>query len=163
MRYGEFPVTKLDESGRNAPSLAVRIRTRLARARLDTELASGADPAGSPELALRAEQLSSPAERSRIATALVDTLGGEPMIPVRRPQRAVVRGAANEILALVNRLLDDRPAGIAGLAAAARLAGDRRGPMHRHGAGNLNDAIQSALAALDPVAEPAGSLHARAA
>ena len=59
------------------PSLALRIRTRLSRAVLDEELAYGADPAASPDLALRAEQLSSRAERARIADALRETLGAE--------------------------------------------------------------------------------------
>ena len=80
-----------------------------------------------------------------------------------RPQRAVVRGAADDISALALRLHDDRPAGIAGLAAAARLADNRRGPMYRDDGGDLDHAIQSALSALDPVAEPTSDLHAQAA
>lgn len=43
-----------------------------------------------------------------------------------RPQRAVVRDAADDILALVLRLRDDRSVDIAGIAAAARLVDDRR-------------------------------------
>ena len=145
------------------PSLALRIRTRLSRAVLDEELAYGADPAASPDLALRAEQLSSRAERARIADALLETLGREPITILPRPQRAVVRGAADDIVALALRLHDDRPAAIAGLAASARLADDRRGPMYRDDAGDLDDAIRSALSALDPVAERTGDLHAQAA
>ena len=145
------------------PSLALRIRTRLSRAVLDEELAYGAEPAGRPDLALRAEQLSSRAERTRIADALVESLGSEPMTILPRPQRAVVRAAADDIFALALRLHDDRPAAIAGLAAAARLAGDRRGPMYRDDAGDLDDAIRSALSALDPIAEWTGDLDARAA
>ena len=122
-------------------------------ARADT---IGADPAGSAELALRAEQLSSRAERARIADALLEILGREPMTFLPRPQRAVVRAAADEIIALVLRLRDERPAGIAGVAAAARLADDRRGPMYRDDAGDLDDAIRSALSALDPIAERTG-------
>ena len=70
MRYPVLPVPNSRDSGSGTtgPSLAVRIRTRLGRAELDSELARGADPASSAELALRAEQLSSPAERARIAT-----------------------------------------------------------------------------------------------
>ena len=149
------------------PSLALRFRTRLARAQLDTELAYGADASGNAELAHRAEQLSSAAERARIANVLVETLGdarrGEPMTPRARPQRAVVRDAADEIVALVLRLRDDRPAGIAGLAAAARLADDRRGPMYRDDAGDLHNEIRSALPALDRAAERTGDLEAQAA
>ena len=170
MPYGVFPAPKSRDSGNSdttGPSLAVRIRTRVARAQLDSELARGADPAGSPELALRAEHLSSPAERARIANALVESLGearrGEPMTLRLRPQREVVRDAADAILALVLRLRDDRPVGTAGVAAAARLVDDRRSPMYRDDAGDLNDAIRSAQVAIHGKREPAVELAARAA
>jgi hypothetical protein len=170
MPYGVFPAPKNRDSGNSAttgPSLAVRIRTRFGRAQLDSELASGADPVGSAELALRAEQLSSPAERARIANALVEALGdarrGEPMTLRLWPQRDVVRDAADAILALVLRLRDDRPVGTAGVAAAARLIDDRRSPMYRDDAGDLHDAIRSALSALEATAEPAEHLQAQAA
>ena len=174
MPYGVFPAPETrdyNRSGPTRPSLAVRIRTRFRRAELDKALATGADPGESAELALRAKQLSSPAERARIANglanALVEALGdarrGEPMTFRLRPQRAVVRDAGNDILALVLRLRDDRPVGIAGVAAAARLVDDRRGPMYRDDAGDLHDAIRSALSALEATAEPAENLEARAA
>jgi hypothetical protein len=73
MPYGVFPVPKSRDSGKGGstrPSFAVRIRTRFGRAELDKALATGVDPDGGAELALRADQLSSPAERARIATAL---------------------------------------------------------------------------------------------
>jgi hypothetical protein len=169
MPYGVFPVPKSRDAGESdttGPGLAVRIRTRLGRAQLDSELANGADPAGS-ELALRAEQLSSPSERARIANGLVEALGdarrGEPMTLRLRPQREVVRDAADGILALVLRLRDDRSVGIAGVAAAARLVDDRRGAMYRDGAGDLHDAIRSAQSALDAPREPAGEFAAQAA
>jgi hypothetical protein len=170
MPYGVFPDPKRRASGKSGatgPSLAVRIRTRLGRAELDSELANGTDPASSGQLALRAEQLSSPAERARIANSLVEALGdarrGEPMTLRLRPQREVVRDVADDILALVLRLRDDRPVGLAGVAAAARLVDDRKGPMHRHDAGDLHDAIRSALSALEAKPEPAEDLQAHAA
>ena len=170
MPYGVFPAPKNRDSGKSdttSPSLAVRIRTRFGRGELDSELANGADPAGSAELALRAEQLSSPAERARIANALVESLGdarrGEPMTLRLRPQREVVRDAADDILALVLRLRDDQPVGTAGMAAAARLVDDRRSPMYRDDAGDLHDAIRSAQSAIDGTREPAGEFAARAA
>jgi hypothetical protein len=170
MPYGVFPVPKSRDSGRSGAtglSLAVRIRTRFGRAELDKALATGADPGGGAELALRAEQLSSPAERARIANALVEALGdarrGEPMTLRPRPQRAVVRDAADDILALVLRLRDDRPVGTAGVAAAARLVDDRRSAMYRDDAGDLQDAIRSAQSAMDATREPAGEYAAQAA
>ena len=175
MPYGVFPVpnsrvSKSRDSGMSGttgPGLAVRIRTRFGRAELDEALTTGADPGGSDELALRAEQLSSPAERSRIANTLVEALGdarrGEPMTLRPRPQREVVRDSADDILALVLRLRDDRPVGIAGVAAAARLVDDRRSAMYRDDAGDLHDAIRSAQSALDATREPAGEFAAQAA
>jgi hypothetical protein len=170
MPYGVFPAPNsrdLRKSNTTGTSLTVRIRTRLGRAELDSKLAHGADPASIAELALRAEQLSSPAERARIANGLVEALGdarrGEPMTLRLRPQRAVVRDAADDILALVLRLRDDRPVGIPGVAAAARLVDNRRGPMYRDDAGDLHDAVRSAQSALDATREPAGEFAAEAA
>ena len=140
---------------------ATRIRTRLRRAELDEALATGVDPGGGPELALRAEQLGS--QRGRIADALLKALGEEPMTLLPRPQRAAVREAADEILPLVLRLGDGRPVAIAGVAAAARLVDDRSGPLYRHNSGDLNQAIASAHAALDPTRPVASEPAARAA
>jgi hypothetical protein len=170
MPYGVYPVPKHRESSELAetgPNLDVRVRTRIRRSRLDSQLAHGADSAANAELALRAAQLRSTAERARIANALVETLGdarrGEPMTLRPRPQRATVRDAADDILALVLRLRDARPADLRGVAMAARLADDRTGPMYRDDAGDLHDAIRSALSALDATREPAGDLQAQAA
>jgi hypothetical protein len=170
MPYGVFPAPETldsNRSGPTGPSLAVRIRTRFGRAELDRALATGVDPGGGAELALRAAQLGSPAERARIANGLVEALGdarrGEPMTLWPRPQRVVVRDAADDILALVLRLRGDRPVGTAGVAAAARLVDDRRGPAYRDDARDLHEAIRSALSALEATAEPAENLEARAA
>jgi hypothetical protein len=166
MPYGVFPVPKHPISTNRGPSgrsLAVRIRTRFGRAELDRELANGANPAGSDELAFRAYQLRSPAERTRIANALVEGLGvarrGTPMAVRVRPQRDAVRAAADEIQWLVLRLRDEHPVGLSGVAKAARLVDDRSGPLYRHDAGDLDQAIASTRAALEPtrrvVSEPA--------
>ena len=134
-----------------SPSITTRIRTRLGRARLDRELANGADPAGSDELALRADQLGSPAERARIANGLVEALGdvyrGPPMTIGERPQREVL-AAADEIRALALRLRDTQPLAVSGVAMAARLADDRSSPLRRYGAVDPDEAIASAHAAL---------------
>jgi hypothetical protein len=121
----------------------------------------------SAELAHRATQLGWTAERARIANALVEALGdarrGEPMTLRTRPQRAVVRDVADDILALVLRLRDGQPVAPQGVARAARLADDRRGPMYRHDAGDLREAVRSALSAMDAEREPAADLQAHAA
>lgn len=170
MPYGVYPIPEHSQSTESSPvsaNLAVRIRTRFRRGRLDRQLADGADPASSAELGLRAAQLGSTAERARIANALVEALGDargrEPVTLRPRPQRAVVRDAADNILALVLRVREDRPSAARGVAMAARLADDRRSPMYRHDAGDLPDAIRSALSALDATREPADDLQAHAA
>src|SRR5829696_5974470 len=110
---------------------------------------------------------SSPSGRARIANGLIEALGdarrGEPMTLRLGPQREVVRDAADGILALVLRLRDDRPVGIAGVAAAARLVDDRRGAMYRDDVGDLHEVIRSAQSALDATREPAGEFAAQAA
>ena len=76
MPNGIFPVPEFHPTpSRSAPSLAVRVWTRLRRNRLDQELALGADPGGSASLGHRAAQLRSRGERARLANALVETLG----------------------------------------------------------------------------------------
>jgi hypothetical protein len=64
MPYGVDPVPKHRESSELAqtgPNLGVRIRTRIRRSRLDSQLAHGADSAANAELMLRAAQLQSTA------------------------------------------------------------------------------------------------------
>ena len=154
-------------SDSNGASLPVRVRTRLRRGRLDRDLAAGADPAATPELALRAEQLVSSGERARIANALVETLGearrNEPVTVRTRGERAAVRDSADELLSLVVRLREGGPVELRGLAITARLVDDEQSPMHRDDASELREAIRSALSALEPTRAPATDLHARAA
>ena len=143
-------------------SLGTHLSTRLRRTRLDRELAQGADAGARAELARRAEQLRSPEERARIANALVEAVGdarrNEPVTLRPRPQRAVVREAADELLALALRLRDDQPVSVRGAAMAAWLAGDRSSPLHRHARGSLHEAVTAAVAALDDTGAPASGL-----
>ncbi|HET8820103.1 MAG TPA: hypothetical protein VFM57_01025 [Thermoleophilaceae bacterium] len=151
----------------SVPNPVARIRMRVRRGGLDRQLAEGADPASSAELERRATQLLSTAERSRIANSLIEALGdarrAEPVTLRTRPQRAVVRDAADDIGALVLRLRDERVVAPRGLALAARLADDGTSPMHRHDVGDLHEAVGSALSALDATGEAAGDLQAQAA
>ena len=75
MPTGIFPVPQFHSHASPSPTLGLRLRTRWSQNRLDRELASGADPASSPELTLRATQLQSQAGRSRHANAIVEMLG----------------------------------------------------------------------------------------
>ena len=153
----------------NQPGLGLRIRTRLLRTQLDEQLAHGADPAEGADLALRAEQLRSPSERTRIADALVERLGdartvGEPLTIRPLEYRTAVRDAADDILALAQRLRGDQPLDIAAVAMAAWLVGSRSSPMRRDNAGDLNEALGVALGTHE-VTQPAATsvIDARAA
>ena len=168
MPSGIFPVPKFRPvPARARPSLVVRIRTRVRRNILDWQLAHGADPGENAELALRAGQLRSRAERSRLANALEEALGdarrAEPVtIRDRGSQRAKVRAAADDLLALVLRLRDPEPVEVRGMAAVAQLLGDSESPLRRDGEQDLQNAIRAARFALDAPASGAHDLAAAA-
>jgi hypothetical protein len=167
---GIYPVPKFRFNPGQAiatrPGLALRIRTRLRRHGLDGELARGADPAASTELSLRAQQLCSAAERSRLANALVDAMGDaarpEPVAIRSRPQRFEVLKCREDLQALVERLRDDRPVAVRGAAMTARLLNDGGSPLRRDGGPDLRHAVRAARFALDAT-DPATEDLARAA
>jgi hypothetical protein len=111
------------------------------RDRLDDQLASGVDPASSPELSRRAAQLQSQEVRSRLANAIEETL-----VSV---EHAEVLDYQDNLRALVARLRDDQPVDVQGAAMTARLVNDRASPLHRPGSGGLGSAVLSARLALD--------------
>ena len=172
MPSGVFPVPRFrpTPSGRGGtrPSLAVRVRTRWTRNRLDHELAHGADPGTSAELSLRSAQLGSPAERSRLANALVEALGDArgPNLGAftlkARTQHAAIRESADELQALVLRLRDDQPISVRGAAMTARLLSDGASPLHRDSGQDLRHAIRAARFALDATGVAAEDLAAAA-
>jgi len=159
MPSGIFPVDGFRPSPhshvRRRPRLALRARTGLRRKRLDEDLARGAAPDTSAELELRAAQLRSRSERSRLANALVDAVGnargpnlGAYRMKNRRRDDAI-RKCADDLLALAVRLRDDRTIAVRGAAMTARLVSDQASPLHRADAEDLRQAIQAARAALD--------------
>jgi hypothetical protein len=162
MPSGVFPDPQRDRPSDHTvstcPSLAVRVRTRWRRDRLDDELSQGTDPASSPELSLRSAQLRSLAVRAQLARRLVEALG-EARRPAqelssakRRRQRSEVRDCADDLLALVQRLQDSRSVEVRGVALTSRLVNDRRGPLYRAGGRDLRVALRSARFALAPTA-----------
>jgi hypothetical protein len=170
MPNGIFPVPAFDSRPGDAagtrPNLAVRLRARWRRNRLDEQLAHGTDPAASSELELRAAQLRSRRWRSRIANALVEILGdarkGAPVTIKVRPQRAQIRAAADDLTELVGRLRDDEPVNVRGVAMAARLLSDSTSPLRRHGGPELQHSIRAARFALDATGPAAHDLAAAA-
>jgi hypothetical protein len=164
MRNSSIPVTQADSPSQTVgprPSLAIRLRTRARRARLDADLAAGTDPATSPEHRLRAAQLGSPQVRAQLANRLVEAVGearalGQELASARRRRaREEVWGYADELLALVPRLRDAERLPVQGLAITARLVEDRRGPLYRAGREDLGDLVRSTGSALSAwAAEP---------
>ena len=159
MPPGVFPVPRFRPTPSRSegvrPGLALRVRTRLRRNSLDDELSRGADPAASAELHQRAAHLRFRAERSRLANALVESLGdargpnlGAFWLKTRR-QHAAIRESADDLLALVLRLRDDQPVDVRGAAKAARLLNDAASPLHRGSGQDLQHAIRAARVALD--------------
>jgi hypothetical protein len=164
MRNTSMPVSPADSPPQTVgagPNLALRLRTRARRARLDAELAAGTDPATSPEHRLRAAQLGSPDVRTQLANRLVEAVGearrlGQELTSARRRRaREDVWGYADELVAVVPRLRDEARLPIQGLAITARLVDDRRGPLYRAGREDLGDVVRSMESTLStPASEP---------
>jgi hypothetical protein len=172
MPNGIYPVPQFrtDPTSRDPmrAGLVARIRNRLRRRRLDEQLARGVDPDTSVDLNLRAAQLSSDRGRAALARGLVDALGdargpnlGAYRMRTRR-KHAAIREAADDLRPLVLRLRDERPIQVQGAAMTARLLSDRRSPLHRGNAQELQGALRTAHAALDAAGASAVTLPAAA-
>jgi hypothetical protein len=154
---GVFPVPKFRSTSDRGDrtSLALRLRNRFRRHRLDAELAQGGDPSASAELTFRATQLRSSGERARLANTLIKALGSARGLNLgvftRKAQRrdAAIRQSADDLLALAVRLRDDRPIDVEGAAMTARLVDDRASVLYRGSAHELQAATGAARLALD--------------
>ena len=168
MPNGMFPVPafKTVPPRQASARSPLRIRTRLQRNQLDEQIAGGAETTASAELNLRAAQLRSHGERRRIANALVEAVGesrrGDPVTVRTKPHRAAVRELADELLALAERLRDDLPVDVRGVAMAARLVGDRHGSLCSMSGGDLREAVEATRTTLDTRREIAEPLRAAA-
>jgi hypothetical protein len=119
------------------PVVRVRLRERLRGRRLDHELAGGAHPATSDELALHATRLISPRTRARIADALEDAVRSAPhparisaKVPLRR--QAVIAASA-DIESLAAALREEEGCRPDGVALAQLLITDGAGPLYGRG------------------------------
>jgi hypothetical protein len=159
MPSGIYPVPRFRPAAHprrptRAP-LGLRGRTWWKRDRLDEALASGANPASTPELALRAQQLQSPAGRSSLANAIVKLLGEAhapnlgPYTAAGHERNARIREYADNLRALVARLRDEKPIDVQGAAMTARLVNDPTGPLYREGGADLGSVVLSVRLALD--------------
>jgi len=117
------------------PGVGVRLRTLVRRGRLDSMLAEGADPASSPELALRGQRLTRRAYRRALADSFDEAISvaeGRELRLSAVPPLATreVRAARAALLELSRALRSQRQVAPAGVALAQRLLTDGAGPLY---------------------------------
>lgn len=150
------------------PSLALRMRVWLHSSELDSELAGGADPMESRELALRAEQLADPHTRRRLADAidnvlaLADGSAYRHIVPGSISFRPAYINANRSLLReLSGRLRGPGPHPLRGVAMAAQLVEESGRPLYRHqSATALERTLRATLFALEAEDQPSPSLAA---
>jgi hypothetical protein len=136
-----------------------RCRARLRASSLDAQVARGADPVASDALSARAAQLQSPKTRSRLAVGLLGAVeianrpqdGHGAALSVRKAQ---VRGCESLFGELAERLRDDGPLGVQGLAMASLMMSDGGGPLYHETSPSLPGTAHAALVALNPYVAP---------
>ncbi|MBV9806405.1 MAG: hypothetical protein JO286_04425 [Solirubrobacterales bacterium] len=112
-----------------------RLVARMRRRRLDRALAEGTPPEASAALALRAQRLTEPDQRSSMAGALRRILreaqeGQRPTLGRIMPSRARIRSAREELTQLADTLEDPGPVAAGGAAQAWILLTDGTGPLY---------------------------------
>ncbi|MBV8713159.1 MAG: hypothetical protein JOY56_15325 [Solirubrobacterales bacterium] len=112
-----------------------RLVARMRRRRLDRALAEGTPPEASAALALRAQRLTEPDQRSSMAGALRRILreaqeGQRPTLGRIMPSRARIKSAREELTQLADTLEDPGPVAAGGAAQAWILLTDGTGPLY---------------------------------
>jgi hypothetical protein len=137
-------------------SLRVRLDALLRRVSLDAQLVEGRNPRTSPELELRAAQLTERAERRRLSAAFRDAVreaewpmtrrGLSPRVPVNRGAVLACRAQLEELADRLVAVDHPRPRGVA---IARWLLVDGAGPLYaRARADQLHNVIHTAQRAL---------------
>jgi hypothetical protein len=134
------------------------VLARLHGARLDHELACGASPEASAEIALRAQYLVRPQTRRMLAQTLRRILAEAargrtaPVGPLPLPTRRRVVAARRELETLIERLLAPCPVPACGVAKVRVLVTEGCGPLyHPAGPGDLRTCLVEAANALEPL------------
>ena len=152
-RTFQEPVWSISRPERRWP-WRVRILARLQAPWLDLALASGADPAGSPQLERRAAHLLSHLNRVRVVGALRQSRRSagtriDPSDPRVRVDPEEVRLAEQQLVELEELLIGTAPVYCRGVAMASRIVSEGSGPLYaprRRGA--LRERVAEVLAAL---------------
>jgi hypothetical protein len=144
---------------KRGPSLMVRLRVRIKRLELDSELAKGANPERSEERALRAKQLQDRTTRERLAAGIENlfrlaTMGPGPdaTVSIVRAPFDGYRVAANRsgLAELAEKLRRPEPPDVRAVAMASVLLEDDRSPLYsRNATDELKPAIRAASSAFD--------------
>ena len=146
-----------DARPRQASPIGLRMRVFLRRGRLDAMLAGGAPCGESPELVLRASQLSDERNRRHLAgslEAIVRAAHGRGQRRSARPSLATrdVRATSTQIMRLARDLRECPQVTPAGVAMTQRLLTDGSGPLYVYGQDDaLWRAVRDASAALHGV------------
>lgn len=126
----------------------MRLDVRVRHRRFDAALAAGADPWSSPQLMLRAAQLSARPERLRIAAALEDLVllaaQDRPLSPYLRIRSPVVLEQRETLFDLAAQLRRPEPVGVAVVATLAWLAWDESSPVYVGGRAPAEIAVTAA-------------------
>jgi hypothetical protein len=134
------------------PSPLARLVARLRACALERALIAGADPAGSPQMAARAAQLTSPRTRAQLAEGLERLLDAA-QAPQRRwwalSRRGVVLANAAAIGDLSALLRAETPLYARGVAIVNQLMTDGTGPLHGGRGEELARRLHEARAAMD--------------
>ena len=129
-----------------------RLRTRLHARRLDRELAAGRELASDPLLRVRAEALTSPEVRDRLATRLEQIIGYAELAPrdAAVPVHVgAVKDSQSALASLAGALRERVPVSAQGVARAMILLTDGAGPLYWRASNlDLGVAARSALTAL---------------
>ncbi|MBV9943362.1 MAG: hypothetical protein JO262_14660 [Solirubrobacterales bacterium] len=117
------------------PRVRDRLVARLRRRPLDRALAGGTPPEASAALALRAQRLTEPDQRSSMAGSLRRVMreaqeGPRPTLGRIMPSRARVKAAREELTRLAETLEDPGPVAAGGAAQAWILLTDGTGPLY---------------------------------
>lgn len=145
-----------DNNSDGSHSLRLQLRTARRRAELTRELAGGTNPSTSPELALRAAQLTSDLNRRTTARNLRCTISEAHKPPMTRSrmvivQRAAVIDAESAINAMIERVRSPKPVQAQGMALAERILTNADGsPLYNASEpGTLRREMRGAAAALE--------------
>ena len=146
-----------DRDGAPPSSLRLRMTVAARRDALTQELADGANPASTPERALRAAQLTSERRRRQMIRTLNRTLAEAHRPSVTRAlvtliDRRAVLEAEDAIQAMIERLRSPEPVSVRGMAQAERIITDGvSSPLYgRAEPGTLRRLVLVATAELDP-------------